>query len=137
MWPSTGLTILVTATDGCWLSRSLPSLAAAWWGYTVWPHHSSAPSYAEGPVQCKTRDSLSCYYVNSNRPVSGAQSVVFVGGTVPVVGLEPSYCKQSQNNCPYLGFVGEYAVSQVQNGPNLPSRLEAVFTPTPPGTTPG
>lgn len=107
-------------------------------GLKVLSDHSPGPTAAEqNPIQCSTGDSLSCYYVNSNRPVNGAQSVNFDGQTVPVVGIEPTYCVQSLDNCPYEGYAGEYVVSDVRNGPKQPSRLEAEWSPTPPAGATG
>jgi hypothetical protein len=98
------------------------------WAFDYRHNMHSAPSDAKtNPIQCPTSDSLSCYYVNSNRPVSAAKSVLFHGSPVPVVGLEPPYCTESEGNCPYEGSVGAYVVVQVRDGPNKPSRLEAVY----------
>jgi hypothetical protein len=77
-------------------------------------------------IRCPTGDSLSCYYVGTNRPVNGDQSISFEGGTVPVVGVLSDSCS-TYGACVVLGSVGAYQVWQT--GGKGSSHLEAVYSP--------
>jgi hypothetical protein len=88
---------------------------------------------AAHPIQCSTDDSESCYYVNSNKPVSpNPQSVSYNGMTVATVGLLPPNCS-TYNACTYLGNVGVWQVWDTN--PKGTSHLEATYGAPPSGST--
>ena len=96
-------------------------------GVIWWLRSSSPHPVATYPIHCSTGDSLSCYYVYSNRPVNGATSVTYDGQTVPVVGVLPYKCYTRQGGCSVAGRVGPYGVWDLN--PSGTFQLVAVYSP--------
>jgi hypothetical protein len=97
--------------------------AAATW----WIRSSSPPPAATPPTFCPTGDSLSCYYIHSNRPVNHVHSLTYDGQSVPVVGVLPYKCYTRQGGCSVAGRVGPYVVWDLN--PTVTFQLVAVFSP--------
>jgi len=56
-----------------------------------------------------TSGPMPCYYIRTNRPVKGPQTVQYDGHTVPVVGWLPKGCS-TNGSCTHLSNVGRYQV---------------------------
>jgi hypothetical protein len=94
---------------------------------TWWLRSSSPPPDATSPTFCPTGDSLSCYYIYSNRPVNRVHSLTYDGQTVPVVGVLPYKCFTRQGGCSVAGHVGPYVVWDLN--PSVTFQLVAVYSP--------
>jgi hypothetical protein len=92
----------------------------------VAPHIVTAPR-CDAPDLLPYGDSLSCYYINSNRPVNRAHSLTYDGQTVPVVGVLPYKCYTRQGGCSVAGRVGPYGVWDLN--PSGTFQLVAVYSP--------
>lgn len=92
-----------------------------------WLRPSSPQPVATTPTHCTTGDSLSCYYVYSNRPVKGAHSLTYDGQKVPVVGVLPYKCYSHEGGCSVAGHVGPYVVWDLN--PSVTYQLVAVYSP--------
>jgi hypothetical protein len=87
---------------------------------------SSAGTHStQRPIRCSTKDSRSCYYVNSGRLVPpNPQTVSYKGMAVPTVGILPPQCS-TDTACTYVGNTGSWQVWNTN--PKGSSHLEATY----------
>ena len=73
-------------------------------------------------------NSLSCYYIYSNRPVNRVHSLTYDGQAVPVVGVLPYKCYTRQGGAACCTAMSVHAVVWDLN-PSVTFQLVAVYSP--------